>query len=147
MPRTRKAITGSRFPLTVSGSISSSSTPERRAARSIPGTTISPGPAAAWSRAATFATSPITIRSTVASPPTTISPVLTPARDLDLHAPSLRQLRVELRHGAPHRLCRLDRAYRVVLTDQRDPEHREDRIADELLHRAAEPSATAAIRS
>src|SRR6266508_1094491 len=87
-----------------------------------PTTTESCG-AAVWSRAAVFTTSPATMaspRSDLAPSVTTASPVLTP-------------IRTESPQAGPNG------TFGVVLVGRGRPEHRHHRIADELLHRAAEP--------
>ena len=58
---------------------------------------------------------------------------------LEPHAEPLLELAVQPRQRAPHLVGRPHRAKRVVLVDDRDAEDGHDRVADELLDRAAVP--------
>ena len=121
----RYASTGSDFPLSASGSTASTRTASRTSERVPAPIRISPGGAACSSRAATLTASPVT--SVSPSPPTTTSPVLMPSR---ASSPCSAIACAHLRR-------RSDGAERVVLVRDRNPEHRHDRVACELLDAAA----------
>ncbi len=94
-------------------------------------TRIEPGAAAVWSRAAVLTTSPEAMPSPLsgrASRATSASPVVIPMRTSS--SPSGE--RVADRERRAHRTLR------VVLVRDRSTEHGHDRVADELLHGAAE---------
>ena len=97
----------------------------------------SPGAAACSRRAATFTASPVTSAWPAAGSPATTSPVFTPIRRRERDALVAFELLVEPAQRLAHLGGRADRAQGIVLVHTRDPEHRHDGVADELLDGAA----------
>ena len=99
--------------------------------------TISPGPATSSSiRDAVLTTSPSTVNSRrLGDPmsPVSATPVLIAIRICSF-GPSLQ--RVEVGERVAHRDRRLDRVQRVIGLIERRAEHREQRVAQELVERA-----------
>ena len=89
-----------------------------------------PGSAADWIREAVLTRSPATMPCPSAPSVTAASPVSTPARARAGAGVELRDGRDEVERGP-------DRALGVVLVRDRRPPDRHDRVADELLDRAA----------
>ena len=121
----RHVQSGSARPLISTGPASSTSTDPAASRRTTGPSTISPGPADCWRRAAMLTASPVAnVDEAVSS--TTTSPASTPIR---ASRPSAAHL---LHHGER----RAQRALGVVLVRARDAERGHHRVAGELLDRA-----------
>ena len=111
------------------------SRPSSPRGRPVP-TSTRPGSAAVCRRAAVFTASPVSIRSR--GPParsmsTSTSPASTPIRIASCGLPSVGEPAVQLRQHRLHLERGAHRALGVVLVRARDAEHREHRVAHELL--------------
>ncbi len=136
-PSTRHRRIGRSIPLTVSSprSVNAKAVRVSRWVRSP--TTTRPGSARAWSRAATFTASPVTMPSSV--PWAITSPVLIADAHGELAARARRELRAQGGQAPVHRERAPDGAHGIVLVRDRGAERGDHRVADELLHRPAEP--------
>ncbi len=133
----RWAGTGSAFPLSESGSTGSASTASRTRAWVPSPIRISPGSAAASSRAAVFTASPVTRPKSVESAPTSTSPGVHADPAGEPNAVVAFELVVEAFERRAHVDGGADRSERVVLVQLRDAEHRHHGVPDELLDRAS----------
>ena len=95
------------------------------------------GGAACSSLAATLTASPVTSRCPRTGSPAMTSPVFTPRRFVKVTPQTARDVLVQLRERAAHLGGRADGAQGIVLVHFAEPEHRHDRVPDELLDRAA----------
>ena len=132
----RWAGTGSALPLSESGSTGSASTASRTRRWVSSPIRISPGSAAASSRAAVFTASPVTRPKSVdiGADEHLAGVHADPAGEAD--AVVAFELVVEVLERRAHVDGGADRAERVVLVELRDAEHGHHGVADELLDRA-----------
>ncbi len=133
----RQAATTSDFPFSSSGGTASTTTASRTSRSVASPTRISPPPAAASSRCATTTASPVANACPCAGSPAIHLPGVDAGAHRDPDAVVALELVVQPDELVAQLDRRTDRAQRVVLVHERNPERGHHGVADELLDRAA----------